>query len=191
MFDWNDVITFTRKSNVVVQNWTTGSPSIGTIGEPAYLEVKVVGVTTGSLMITGKDSGNQTISETISFEASSTLLSSNQYKSITTLTPSWSTYSISINAVDIQGAPVFTESSFGPFPCSVNIDPTMSPSGTIGVPGPLKENIWRISLMAFEPQDGDSVVTRKGYSGLVSNVLAIPFPNFPTGWVFFLEENPG
>ena len=191
MFDWNDAATFTRKSNAVVQNWTTGQPVIGSISELAYLEVNVAGVTAGTLTILGKDSGNQNVSETISFPTSSTLLSTNQYKSITTLTPSWSTYTININAVDIQGAPIFTESSYGPFPCSVNIDPSMAPSGGIGIPGSLKENIWRISLMAFEPQDGDRVVTMKGYSGLVSNILASPFPNFPTGWVFFLEENPG
>jgi hypothetical protein len=191
MFDWNDVITFTRKSNAVVQNWTSGSPVISSLGEPAYLEINTAGVTAGTLMISGKDSLDQSITEPIYFEASSTLLSTNQYKSITTLTPSWSSYTVNIKAVDIQGAPIFIERNFGPFPCSVNIDPTMSPAGTLGVPGQLKGAIFRISLLAFEPQEGDAVLTKKGYSGIVSNILAIPFPNFPTGWVFFLEENPG
>lgn len=190
MLDFNDIITFTRSSNVLVDSWSTGpAPSIS-LSEPAYLEVSFAGTTSGTLMIQGTDENNTNISESISFDSSATFLSTNQYKSIAGLTPSWSTFTISIKAVTLQGGPIMNKSSFGPYPCSTDNSSIIgSPPGVIGVPGMLPEFVWRVSILAFEPIEGDYVETGKGRVGFVSDPQQCPLPNVPFGWIFFITEH--
>ncbi len=191
MFDWNDYVTFTRKSSFLVQAWASGTPIIVNPNEPAYLEVAASGVTVGTLTVLGTDEDDGVISEVFSFTVSATSISNNKFKSITTLTPSWSSYTINIKATDIQGTPIMAETSFGPYLCSVTTADSFTPDGDLGIPGQLKGRVWRVSVLDFEPEDGDLVLTGNGLSGTVTNTAPYLFPNFPTGWNFFLEENPG
>jgi hypothetical protein len=190
MYDWNDNITFTRKSNFVVENWTSGIPTVVFPTEPAFLEVSVSGITPGTLLVTGTNESNEVLNETFLFTTSASSISNFKFKSITSLTPSWSSYTVNIKATDMQGAPILSEISYGPFLCSFAQADSYTPDGALIVPGQTKGRVWRVSIFDFEPQTEDTAVTGKGLNGVVSNVALFLFPNFPTGWSFFLEENP-
>lgn len=190
MLDFNAKITFLRKSNSVVSSWKSGTPTIVNPAESAYLEVTASGITPGSLRIIGTLNGS-TVTEDLAFATSSTQLTINQYESITTLTPSWSSYALNINAVNIQGIPIQKTLSYGPFLCSTGMTDTYAQQDATGTPGRIQGLYWRISILAFEPQNGDDAVLSNGIEGVVTDVSPILFPNFPKGWWFVLTQNPG
>lgn len=192
MLDWNDTITFTRYSNVVVSAWSSGMPSISSISEPAYLQVAVAGITPGTLSILGKDEANANIMETLSFTGPATFLTSIKFKSVSGLTPSWSSYSIDVKAVDVQGAPVNRSIPYGPYMCSVEpYDTSFTAEDRVGSPGIYKGQVWRVYIQNFQPISGDAVVTGRGFVGLVADCRPSMALNYPIGWTFFVVQNPG
>jgi len=192
LFDWNSTVTFTRHSNFVVQDWTSGTPTIVNPSEPAYLNVTASGITPGSITILGTDENSGPLSEIFSFTDDAVIVSENKFKTITSVTPSWSSYNVNITATDIQGSLILSDVQYGPYVCSITqSDSTSTVAGELNVPGQLSGGIWRISILDFEPQDGDSVTTGSGLNGIVNNATPYLFLNFPVGWAFFLVEDPG
>jgi hypothetical protein len=191
MLDFNDKILFTRYSNVVVDSWRSGRPEIFPIESPAYLQVAVTGITAGSLYVYGTDINGSAVAETFTFTGASTVVSSYQFRTVAGLTPSWSSYTIDVDAVDSQGAPVNRSINYGPYLCSVTTPNSYTIEGRTGTPGWLKGISWRISVVGFKPLNGDFALTGKGISGSVADVQPIEIPNFPAGYWFQLQENPG
>ena len=190
---FNDTITLTRHSNVVVSNFHAGaSATINAMGAASYLEVAVSGITQGgTLVVHGEDENGMSINETITFSQASTQLSTNEFSKVTSLVPSWGSYTININAVDVQGAPVMTKTLYGPYPCSMAYKPLSSIEGEVGVPGRLRGLRWRGYILVFEPHTGDEASTGLGIEGVIEDVTPILLPNCPCGWNFLLQENPG
>lgn len=192
MYDWNDTITITRYSNAVVSGWSSGRPSISTILEPAYLQVAVAGITPGTLSILGTDESDHNVMESLSFSGPATFLTANKFKSVSGLTPSWSSYLIDVKAVDVQGSPVNRSVSHGPYMCSVEpYDTSFSVQDNVGTPGLFKGQVWRVFIQDFQPISGDSVTTGRGFVGLVTDCRPSMALNYPIGWTFFIEQNPG
>jgi len=192
MFCFNDLITFTRYSNSVVSNWQSGFAEITTPYSPAFLQVAVSGITTaGTLYIHGSNENNNNIFEVLSFSASATLLTSNKFKVVAGLTPSWGSFLINVTAANEQGEPIRHSTSYGPYPCSITEQNTFQQEGRTARPGYVRGSYWRVEVVDFEPQSGDFITTDKGVNGFVGDIYPALIPNFPTGWVFLVTENPG
>lgn len=191
MLDFNGKITFTRFTNSVVSSWASGSPTIIQPSEPAFLEVTASGITAGTLLLGGLDENGIALSEYLSFASSSTAITLNQYKSVTALTPSWSSYLININAVNIQGIPIQRSLTYGPFLCTIGMQNSYIAEDEVGTSGNLMGLAWRVAILAFEPRNGDHATLNNGIAGIVSDVSRILIPNFPKGWWFVVSQNPG
>jgi len=186
---YNDKVTFTRSSSFVIENWRKGvSYTLRNPSKSAFLAVEATISTPGTLSIQGLSAG-VTVSESISFVESGIQLSENAFESILMLTPSWTSYNISIRAEDKQGQPVESPSSFGPFLASVSDTASVTLRDNISIPGWGKGK-WLIGYIeSFQPQIRDAVVTAKGWHGWVQDVTPSPHVNYPKGWQFLIVAN--
>jgi hypothetical protein len=185
---FNDKAYFTRKSETLVDAWTQSSRlALLQPNSPAFLSVEAVIPSAGTLNVTGLSSAGVTVTESISFDESSIRLSNNEYKSILTLTPSWSTYKITIKAEDKQGQPIQAATSFGPFPVSVVNLSSQRKRDSVDIQGWEKDQWLIVYIQSFQPETNDEVRTTRGWSGWAQDVIPTPHINFPTGWQFFLN----
>lgn len=150
----------------------------------------MAGITAGTLTINGTDEISGPLSELFTFSASATLLSSNKFKTVSSLTPSWSSFAINVNAVNEQGEPVSRSIVYGPYLCSVTEQNTFQDEAHTGRPGLVRGSYWRVAVYDIVPQVGDFIVTGKGVSGFVGDIYPVLIPNFPRGWAFLVTTNP-
>ena len=192
MFTFNDALTLTRYHDEVVVDWRSGFPEIFAIAEPAFLSVAVSGITmAGSLYIHGTNASDAQIAETFPYSGSATLLSSNKFKAVAGLTPSWNSFIINVKAANEQGEPVRRSTTYGPFLCSVADQSTFQEEGQTGHPGYMRGSVWRVTVFDIQPLHSDYITTDKGISGYVGDLYPVLLPNWPTGWSFIVTENPG
>jgi hypothetical protein len=186
---YNDKIIFTRSSNFVIENWRKGvNYTLHNPHEQAFLVVEATIRTSGTLIINGMSAG-VTISESIPFIESGIQLSENAFESILTLTPSWTSYNITIRAEDKQGQPVESSTSYGPFPACISDKASESQKDGVSIPGWGKGQ-WLIGYIeSFQPQIKDAVVTMKGWHGRVQDVIPASQVNYPKGWQFLIVVN--
>ena len=186
---FNDLAYFARDSEYLVSDWQSGACEVSQPSAAAYLSVEVTISTAGILEVVGVNSSGVTITENLSFDESGIKLSNTEFQSILTLTPTWSTYNISIKAEDKQGQPVLTSTTYGPYPISVASPTSQSQKDNVSVPG-WERNQWLICyVQAFQPQLNDKVTTSRGWYGWIQDIIPSPHINFPIGWQFFLNTN--
>jgi|WetSurMetagenome_2_1015567.scaffolds.fasta_scaffold06397_9 hypothetical protein len=184
---FNDKATFTRSSNFILENWINGSIyDLLNPSSAAFLSVEVSINEPGVLVIDGFTSAGNTITEYLSFTESGIKLSENEFRSITTLTPSWLTYNISIRAEDKQGQPILSATTFGPYLISIMDISSERQRDNVAASG-WERGQWLVGyIQAFQPQIKDHVVTSKGWHGWAQDVVPSPHINYPKGWQFFI-----
>jgi hypothetical protein len=183
---FNDKATFTRTSNFVIESWQNGtSYTILNPSSPAYLSIEVSISTPGILVIDGISAG-ATVTESISFDESGIKLSEHAFSSILTLTPTWTTYNISIKAEDKQGQSIESSTTYGPFLVGIMDISSERQRDNVNVSG-WEKGQWLVGyIQAFKPHVEDLVVTTRGWRGWAQDVVPSAHVNYPKGWQFFI-----
>ena len=187
---FNDKATFYRSSNVVVDQWVQGTAyTINLLSSPAYLSVEVDITAVGLLVIDGLNASGVTVNESLTFTESGVQLTQSEFKSILTLTPTWSTYKITIKAEDKQGQPVQSVTTFGPFLISVSNIASDRLRDNANISGWERGQWLQAYIESFEPSLDDQVTTSRGWSGWCQDIVPMATVNYAKGWQFYIDVN--